>query len=164
MRRMFYHATISNRIFHGSCFERDRHTSVFQKPTLIPRFRLDVSQVLRMDSMFASADMFNSDLSKWQVSRVTDMSEMFKENEMFNNNISDWDVSSVTDMSGMFNYAQNFNQNISNWNVSNVKSMRVMFEHAESFDQNLEAWDVQRRRLWSKLILPVIVPKQRKYY
>ena len=57
------------------------------------------------------------------MSKVTDMTQMFKFTDVFNGNISSWDVSSVTLMEGLFNMALEFNQDISNWDVSSVTNM-----------------------------------------
>ena len=51
---------------------------------------------------------------------------------MFNGDISQWDVSKVTDMSGMFLYASNFDGDISKWDVSSVTTMSHMFNSATS--------------------------------
>jgi hypothetical protein len=48
------------------------------------------------------------------------MQKLFKA-EVFNGNISSWDVSKVTSMSAMFQAATSFNQSLSNLNVSNVE-------------------------------------------
>ena len=39
---------------------------------------------------------------------------------LFNQDISGWDVSNVTNMAGMFLGNQYFNQDLSSWDVSNV--------------------------------------------
>ncbi|MFX1237674.1 MAG: BspA family leucine-rich repeat surface protein [Promethearchaeota archaeon] len=78
------------------------------------------------------------------VSRVTDMSYMFAGADAFNQNISRWDVSSVTDMSGMFAGALSFNQNIGTWNVSSVQYINDMFLDVtlsnSTYDSILVGW------------------------
>ena len=48
------------------------------------------------------------------------MGAMFQKNDVFNQDISSWNVSNVTNMSGMFFEATSFNQNLSSWSVNNV--------------------------------------------
>ena len=52
--------------------------------------------------MFSGAELFESDISKWDVSQVTDVSDMFSGARMFESDISQWDVSRVTKMDRMF--------------------------------------------------------------
>ena len=102
----------------------------------------DVSNVTNMSSMFPGARNFNQDLSAWDVSNVTDMNYMFENATSFNQDLSAWDVRNVTNMEYMFYNAQNFNQDLSAWDVSNVTNMSRMFSNASSFNQDLSAWDV----------------------
>lgn len=102
----------------------------------------DVSNVTNMICMFAHAHSFNQNISSWNVSNVTEMWGMFVDTPAFNQNISSWNVSNVTDMGYMFQYATAFNQNISSWNVSNVTDMSYMFRYAFVFNQNLDSWNV----------------------
>ncbi|TCI93216.1 BspA family leucine-rich repeat surface protein [Tenacibaculum sp. M341] len=104
----------------------------------------NVSEVTDMDCMFASASEFSSDLYKWKdkLGKVERMSQMFSNTEVFNSDISTWDVSNVIDMNAMFFNAKSFNQDISNWNVGNVTNMHRMFMSASSFDQDIGDWNV----------------------
>lgn len=102
----------------------------------------NLSLVKDMSGMFADADVFNGDLSYWDVSSVTDMSGMFYDARLFNGDISNWDTSSVINMSGMFSSASAFNSDISNWDVSSVKDMSRMFKYAKTFNADLSNWDV----------------------
>merc|ERR1719398_405363 len=97
----------------------------------------DVSRVTSMAWMFAAALKFNRDLSKWDVSRVTRMAWMFSGASAFNGDISTWDVSSVTNMFGMFHSATKFDRDLSKWDVSEVKNVKSMFQRATSFSQKL---------------------------
>tara|TARA_Y100000768_G_scaffold384291_1_gene368049 strand:+ start:3 stop:1196 length:1194 start_codon:yes stop_codon:yes gene_type:complete len=109
-----------------------------------------------MSRIFYEAEVFNSDLSSWNVSNVNDMSFMFNLAVEFNSDLSNWDVSSVTNMKQMFGgkviiddstwynhtYISEFNSDISSWDVSNVTDFGNMFVHAVSFNQDLSTWNV----------------------
>ena len=60
----------------------------------------DVSSVINMDGVFGgnrgALQLFNSDLSNWDVSKVTDMQAMFQKTWAFNQDLSKWDVSRVS--------------------------------------------------------------------
>ncbi|MGF6907944.1 BspA family leucine-rich repeat surface protein, partial [Fusobacterium sp. PH5-44] len=57
-------------------------------------------------------------IEKWNVSNVKKMNYMFAGTQEFNQSIGLWNVGKVEDMSGMFYNAKKFNQNINCWNVS----------------------------------------------
>ena len=107
----------------------------------------DVSNVTEMSQMFVYS-RFNGDISKWDVHNVTNMSCMFKYSK-FNGDISRWDVSNVTNMSFMFEES-NFNQDISSWDVSNVKMMTRMFT-CSKFNQDISSWDVNNVTMYSEI-------------
>jgi len=46
-----------------------------------------------MNSLFSDSQIFNDDISRWDVSNVTNMSYMFGNTKVFNQPIGDWDVS-----------------------------------------------------------------------
>ncbi len=102
----------------------------------------DLSQVSSMRAAFLSANLFNSDITAWQVGTVTDMHAMFLGAAAFNQDIGSWNVSNVTDMRLMFSGATAFNQDISSWNVGNVIDMNFMFSNTGNFNQNIGAWNV----------------------
>ena len=101
------------------------------------------SRVTSMDKFFYQNDVFNQDISTWDVSNVITMSQMFEE-YAFNQDISNWDVRNVTDMYAMFKDNSVFNQPLENWNVGNVKKMGRMFEGNSAFDQPINNWNVSR--------------------
>jgi surface protein len=101
------------------------------------------SRVTSMDKFFYQNDVFNQDISTWDVSNVITMSQMFEE-YAFNQDISNWDVRNVTDMYAMFKDNSVFNQPLENWNVGSVKKMGRMFEGNSAFDQPINNWDVSR--------------------
>ncbi len=104
----------------------------------------DVSRVTNMQSMFSGAIAFNGNLGKWNVSRVTNMRSMFSGATVFNRNINSWDMSRVTDTRSMFNGATEFNRNINSWDMSKVINMRSMFRDAAVFDGDLSKWNVSK--------------------
>jgi Mycoplasma protein of unknown function, DUF285 len=56
----------------------------------------DTSKVVRMDSMFNGATLFNQPaVSRWNVSKCTSFAETFKDALSFNQNLSQWNVTSV---------------------------------------------------------------------
>lgn len=102
----------------------------------------DVSNAIRMDSLFSGAISFNQPLANWEVENVVNMVDMFWTASSFNQDISNWDVSNVETMWTMFGRAKEFNQPIGNWDVSNVENLRSIFFSASSFNQDLSDWDV----------------------
>ena len=79
--------------------------------------------------MFSNANLFNGDISQWNVSNVNDMSGMFLSALSFNGDISKWDVSSVTNMDYMFMSATSFEQQLcgDSWGYSKA-TKNDMFE------------------------------------
>ena len=95
-----------------------------------------------MESMFQN-NIFNQNISSWDVSNVTNMNKMFFGNLEFNQDISSWDVSSVENMEEMFSgYVlgdngpngfeikyHKFNQDITSWDTSK-NCMNGMFKYS----------------------------------
>ena len=73
---------------------------------------------------------------------VITMRGMFHDTNLFNHDISQWDVSSVNDMSSMFYCARRFNQDIGQWDIKNVKNSHGMFAGASNFKQDLSHWAI----------------------
>merc|ERR1719174_731127 len=98
--------------------------------------------------MFSGTDLFNGDISKWDVSSTKTMARMFCDAKLFDGDISKWDVSSVKNMYGMFYHAVAFNGDISKWDVSSVTDMNYMFLGAKSLKQKLclDAWVSSKAR------------------
>jgi len=94
-----------------------------------------------MRGAFSNYEVFNADISSWDVSSVTDMGYMFYNSQVFNQNIGTWDTSNVENMEKMFSFAKNFNANINRWNVEKVTKMKGMFWKAEKFNQPLHDWE-----------------------
>lgn len=92
---------------------------------------------------FDFCDVFNADLSEWDMSLVSSFQETFRGCIAFNNSsIVGWDVSNNSRMSQMFNGATSFNQPIGGWSVGNNGNFTNMFQNATSFDQDISGWDV----------------------
>ena len=54
--------------------------------------------------------------------------------ELFNGDISKWNVRAVTTMEKMFYFAKAFKHDLPDWNVGQVTNMKFMFGSATSFD------------------------------
>lgn len=104
--------------------------------------RVCTTRILDMSGMFKNIEIFNQDISSWDVSNVTDMGGMFYDTDAFDQPIGDWDVSNVTRMDKMFAEAYAFNQPLDSWDVNNVTRMGHMFYIATSFNQDLSSWGV----------------------
>jgi len=85
------------------------------------------SNVVNMESMFAGATSFNSDLSKWPVSKCEDMSRMFENASSFNYDLSEWDVWEVDDFTLTFGGASSFDQSLC-WEIHPLAKVEGMFE------------------------------------
>jgi len=97
-----------------------------------------------MANMFSSnaSNIFNFNISGWDVSKVTSMAGMFRACSFFNQPIGSWNTTSVTIMNNMFENARDFNQNIGSWNVSNVTNFTsfMVFKTAANYSAaNLDA-------------------------
>ena len=90
------------------------------------------SSAINMDSMFAIANTFNTDISGWDVSNVTNMKSMFTQASSFNQDISGWDVSNVENMNNTFNFAGEFNQDLSEWCVAKIPTRPEGWEGYEN--------------------------------
>ena len=101
-----------------------------------------IGSTTNMKEMFYNAQLFNGDLSGWNVSQVTEMHSTFRNCFAFNGDISTWNVSSVTSMYRMFFNSGSFNQDLNNWDVSNVENMGQMFRRSEGFNGDISNWDV----------------------
>ena len=92
--------------------------------------------------LFDGCDLWNGDLSQWDVSLVTSFQETFRRCTVFNQDISGWDVGNNSRMSQMFYLATSFNQPIGGWDVGNNGNFANMFQSATSFNQDISGWDV----------------------
>lgn len=107
------------------------------------------SNVTCLDYMFSfrpqeiGTEVFNQDISDWDISNVTSMEGTFSEAGN-TPDISSWNVANVTNFQYCFKDNTTFNQDISGWNVSSAIDMMSMFNNAASFNQDLSGWDVDQ--------------------
>ena len=94
--------------------------------------------------IFEDLDIYDIDISGWDVSNVTDMRNTFYSCRYFNGDLSGWNVSNVTHMGSMFVHCEKFTgKGLDKWNVKNVKNMGQMFYDCNSFNgKTIENWDV----------------------
>lgn len=103
----------------------------------------DVSAATTFQEFFRGCTVFNNDsIVNWDTGNVANMSQMFRYAPAFNQDIGGWDTSSLTNPNTMFNNATNFNQDISGWNMSNVTTMQSMFNGARAFNQDISGWNI----------------------
>lgn len=102
----------------------------------------DMSNATDLSGMFFGSS-FNGDLSKWNVSKVENMFHIFAHSKYTgkNGDISDWDVSNVTKLALAF-WQSKYEGDISNWDVSKVDSLRSVFDGNKVFNCDLSKWDV----------------------
>lgn len=112
----------------------------------------NLSSVTDMSGMFKGVQVFNADVSSWNVVSVEKMPSLFAGAARFDRDISRWSVSKVTDMRGMFQGARAFNKNLDRWDVSAVQNMAQMFEGASSFNQSLGKWDISKVTTMDKML------------
>lgn len=106
----------------------------------------DTSNVVSMSNMFYYATSFvGVGIENWNVSQVVDMSSMFRFAKSLNStmNLSNWDISNVKYTDEMFFYASTFRgYGIENWNTSNIRSMREIFSQTNAFNGDVSKWDL----------------------
>ena len=91
-------------------------------------------------SMFEGTDLFNGDISSWDMTAVENASSMFKNTKVFNQNVNslfkkDDSISyKVTNISSMFEGAEKFNKTLWNWDASSVEDASAMFKGAKVFN------------------------------
>jgi surface protein len=124
--------------------------------------------------MFTSTNIYNKNISSWNVINVTSflgmflnaiafnnggqtlywtlkntgsitMANMFNGALVFNQDII-WNSVAVTNMYSMFNNAGLFNGDVSTWDVSNVTDFSIMFANAYAFNQNVSSWNVSNAK------------------
>jgi surface protein len=103
----------------------------------------DVSKITTLEGTFTNLSGFNRDLSGWNVSNVTNLANTFQYCRSFNSNLNNWNVSKVTNLSNTFFGAQIFNSPLNNWNVSNVTNISGLFADS-GFNQDISNWNTSK--------------------
>lgn len=94
-----------------------------------------------MTRVWDNCDIFNGDLSDWDVSAVTTFQETFRRCPAFDNtSIANWVIPPATRVSQMF-LNGNFDQDLSNWDMSGVTNFANMFQGGTSNPTGLDSWD-----------------------
>ena len=114
-----------------------------------------VTGTITLESMFASANAFNRDISGWDVSKVNTLSGIFSNAINFENGLNTninpvtlragldgWNIVVTGNMYGVFLGASKFNRPLSNWNTTSVTWMLSMFQNAVLFNQDISSWNV----------------------
>tara|TARA_B100000900_G_scaffold221395_1_gene187896 strand:- start:1310 stop:2380 length:1071 start_codon:yes stop_codon:yes gene_type:complete len=101
----------------------------------------DVRNVESTNGMFDNCQLAPN-LSKWKFEKLRTMDSMFAYAKEFNSDISSWNVSTVEDMDSAFFVTEKFNQDLSSWVVNKVTTANFLFRGASSFNQNLSAWNI----------------------
>tara|TARA_B100000035_G_scaffold91129_1_gene76904 strand:- start:35 stop:2668 length:2634 start_codon:yes stop_codon:yes gene_type:complete len=119
-----------------------KNNSVIQNG-LYHLFKKDSSKTYALknvSSMFEGTDLFDGDISSWDMTVVENTSSMFKNTKVFNRNVNslfkkDALISyKVTNMSSMFEGAEKFNKTLWNWDVSTVEDASTMFKDTKVFN------------------------------
>tara|TARA_B110000908_G_scaffold165956_1_gene216257 strand:+ start:5901 stop:6635 length:735 start_codon:yes stop_codon:yes gene_type:complete len=114
----------------------DSPTTSPTAPTVSP------TEVVDMSFAFASWQLFNYNLSTWDMGLVTNMDRMFL-NTIFNQDISNCNVGAVTNVDSMFE-GSSFNQPIGIWDMTESPSRSIsaeaMFKDNNAFFQDLTPW------------------------
>ena len=115
----------------------------------------DVSSVKNMDSMFynlstlGNNDVFNPDLSYWDLSKCESIKEMFRGCVGFEGKgLENWNLNNLTKFGLLmsFNNCHKFNADVSNWNINiDLANFMETFENCYEFEgKGLDKWDVSK--------------------
>src|SRR5699024_175293 len=112
---------------------------------------IDLANGCSLYAMFRDTEVFDQDLSSWDVSSVSDMSSMFGEAKAFNGSLVGWkpglDLADGCSLYAMFRDTETFNQDLSSWDISSVTNMSYMFDNSAlsiaNYDATLIGWAAQ---------------------
>ena len=113
------------------------------------------TQSISMFRMFRQSQVFNQNLSGWDVRRVNNFQETFWTTTVFTGlGLRDWQISGSNTfpitMQNMFGNAQAFQEPLATWETAagsttgHVTNMFSMFNNADMFNHPLGDWDVGR--------------------
>lgn len=103
----------------------------------------DLSACTSFSNMFFGAFALTGiGMPGWDVSSCTNMNQMFFACNSFNAAIESWTTTALTNMGGIFRVATIFNRPIGSWDVSKVTTANHVFAGSTSFAQSVDAWDV----------------------
>ena len=133
---------LNKQVPDGSVFVDSFSSSVSKYEFLLRDIDLSVpdqlpSHITTASSMFAGTNMFNYDISNWNMVNVTSIEQMLKDCKLFNQPIGKWNVNNVRYMTGTFESAKAFNQDLSLWCVA-------AFIYHDNFDANTDAWTLPK--------------------
>ena len=120
--------------------------SDWQSDNVIDLNNINTYEITDMSELFASLDIKNIDISRWDVSNVENMEKMFYKCMCLKTtgDLSNWNVSKVKNTDLMFSRCVVLDNigDISNWDISNIKDTHGMFEHCRRLSQigNLFKW------------------------
>lgn len=111
------------------------------------------------------SEMFEGDVSKWNVAAVEDFGLAFSGCSKFDGDLSLWNTSNAVYMDGMFSLAENFTGGgLSGWSTSNVVNMAEMFLEARSFSGDLSSWDTSNVKDTHYMVSSVFTEQQSIVY
>lgn len=129
----------------GKVVVKQWHGGAYSQMFSLPQIEVTVPDTLcewigDLTHMFYDCNLFNQDLSVWDVSHVKSFNGCFAYCNLFNQDISNWDVSMASDLGDMFLGAKSFNQDVSKWNVIGCYDFDFMFAETIAFNQDLSSW------------------------
>ena len=106
-----------------------------------------VSNVNHFGSMFSGCQLFNDNVSGWNVENILSMNSMFANCGKFNQNLAAWGpkLKRVRSMVSVFQSCIAFEgAGLEDWNVSNVENFSYMFINCSALTMKPEKWDVSK--------------------
>lgn len=88
--------------------------------------------------MFSTAEIFNQNITGWNVSNVTDMTQMFAGCTTYDQPMDLWNVAKVTEFVGMFQNCKMLNKSINAWVMTKATDLSYMFAGCTSYNQPMD--------------------------
>ena len=102
-------------LYYGSCHIINL-TKILSRTGYTIRPNLTINHSYKNEEINRCLDLATANFF-FDVENVENMALMFRFTEIFNADLSRWNVGKVENMRGMFNYAVAFNSDLSGWNV-----------------------------------------------